>query len=149
MDWIKPTPRTMVVAYYCGGALLWLSMLLTTLGAASPAASSHAAVAARSMPLAFAALALHALVVAALAWKLPRWFFGHGAFAVTLCALPIFFLGSALWIVAALLYAIGVAYVWEASRRERPGQLQAPPRARDRSAGSSDRNSGHTNHMFG
>jgi hypothetical protein len=87
--------------------------------------------------------------VAILAWKLPRWFFGHGAFAVSFCALPIIFLMPALWIVAGLLYAIGVAYVWEASRRERPGQLQAPPRARGHSASTSKRNPRHTNHMFG
>ena len=149
MDWIKPTPRTVVVAYYFGGAVLWLGMLLTTLGAASNVVPPHAGALTRWMPLAFAALALHALAVAAFAWKSPRWFFGHGGFAVTFCALPILFLAPALWIVAALLYAIGVGYVWEASRRERPGQLQAPPRVRDRSSGASGRNPGHTNHMFG
>lgn len=149
MDWVKPTPRTMIIAYYCGGAVLWLSMVLTALATASSGGSAHAVAAARSMPLVFAVLALHALVVAALAWKLPRWFFGHGGFAVSFCALPILFLGPALWIVAALLYAIGVAYVWEASRRERPGELQAPPRVRDRGAGASERNPRHTNHMFG
>jgi hypothetical protein len=139
----------MVVAYFCVGAALWLSMLLRTFGAASFGVSLHAGAATHSMLLGFAALALHALAVAGLAWKLPRWFFGHGGFAVSFCALPIVFLLPALWIVAALLYAIGVAYVWEASRRERPGQLQAPPRARDRGAGTSERNPGHTNHMFG
>jgi len=149
MDWIKTTPRTMVVVYYCAGAVLWSSMLLTALGAAAFAAPSHAGAATRSMVLEFAALTLHALAVAVLAWKLPRWFFGHGGVAVSFCALPIIFLVPALWIVAALLYAIGVAYVWEASRRERPGQLQAPPRTRDHSAGVSKRNPGHTNHMFG
>jgi hypothetical protein len=149
MDWIRATPRTVVVAYYCSGALIWLSMLLTALAAASAATSSHAGSATRSVLFAFAALALHALVVAALAWKLPRWFFGHGGFAVAFCALPILFLAPALWIVAALLYAIGVGYVWEASRRERPGQLQAPPRVRARGVGAPERSSGHTNHMFG
>jgi hypothetical protein len=149
MDWIKPTPRTMVVAFYCGAALLWSSMLLTGLGAAAFAVPSHAGAGSRSMLLEFAALALHALAVAVLAWKLPRWFFGHGGLAVSFCALPIIFLVPALWIVAALLYAIGVAYVWEASRRERPGQLQAPPRARERGASAPKRNPGHTNHMFG
>jgi hypothetical protein len=149
MDWINLTPRTIVVAFYSGGAALWLCMLLTTLGTAAYALPPHADAMTRSMPLVFAALALHALAVAALAWRLPRWLFGHGGFAVTFCALPILFLAPALWIVAALLYAIGVAYVWEASRRERPGQLQAPPRAGDRGTSAPQRNPGHGNHMFG
>src|SRR5260370_39974875 len=106
MDWIKATPRTVVVAYYCVGAVLWLSMLLTALGAAF-AAPSHAGAATRAMLLGFAVLTLHALAVAVLAWKLPRWFFGHGGFPVTFCALPILFLAPALLIEAGALYAVG------------------------------------------
>jgi hypothetical protein len=110
---LKLTPQRVVILYFSGCVALWAGLAFArTPGAAAPALF----------------LGLHAAIVVAAAWIFPRWFFGHASLAVGFCALPIVFLLPAFWVVPALLYVIGTAYVWEASRRERPGQLQ--PRRR-------------------
>lgn len=143
------TPRTIVLLYFAGCAALWAGLAATAMGPLLDVGGWPADAAACWLLLEFAVLALHAAAVFLLAWKLPRWLFGHGGVAVLLCALPLLFLVPAVWIVPALLYAIGVGYVWEASRRERPGQLQASPRRRDRDADWSKPDTGNADHMFG
>ena len=108
----KLTPQRAVVLYFSGCVALWAGML------------AFAWTGAAALPV---FLALHAATVVVAAWLFPSWFFGHAPLAVCFCALPIAFLLPAFWVVPALLYVIGTAYVWEASRRERLGQLQASP----------------------
>ena len=130
MRGLELTPQRVVVLYFSGCAVLWAGRLVITWAQtpAEPAVSLQAVGTERATRVVFAALMLHAMTVDAAASFLRRWFFGHGPLAVILCALPLLFVATAFWIVPALLYVIGTAYVWEASRRERPGQLQAPPR---------------------
>jgi len=112
MTALKLTPQRVVILYFSGCVALWAGLAF----ARTPGATA--------LPV---FLALHATTVVAAAWIFPSWFFGHAPMAVSFCALPIAFLLPAFWVVPALLYVIGTAYVWEASRRERPGQLQASP----------------------
>lgn len=111
---LKLTPQRVVIVYFGTCVALWTGMLAF---ARMPGAMA--------LP---AFLALHAAAVVVAAWLFSRWFFAHPALAVGFCALPLVFLVPAFWIVPALLYFIGIVYVWEASRRERPGRLQASPR---------------------
>ena len=109
---LKLTPRRVVIFYFSGCVALWAGML------------AFAWTGPTALPV---FLALHAATVVVAAWVVPSWFFSHAPLAVGFCALPIVFLLPAFWVVPALLHVIGTAYVWEASRRERPGQLQSSP----------------------
>ena len=71
------------------------------------------------------ALAVHATVVAGLAWQAQHRFFARGAFAVALGGLPLLVLLGKLWFVAAFFYLIATLHVWIACRHESIGMLQS------------------------
>ena len=148
MPGLKATPQRVVLLYFCGCLVLWATMLALALaqGSRDPAVMPPEAAWTAALP--FAALALHAALIVVAAWASPQWFFGHGPVAVIFCALPLAWLIPAFWIVPALLYLIGAAYAWDASRRERRGELQASPRPRARNAEPAQRPRGR-GHMFG
>jgi len=148
MPGFKATPQRVVLLYFSGCLVLWVTLLALALIQASryPGVMVPEAAWTDSLPL--AALAFHAALIVVIGGFSSQWFFGHGPVAVIFCALPLAWLIPAFWIVPALLYVIGAAYAWEASRRERPGELQAAPRLRARNTGppQSPRGRGH---MFG
>jgi len=148
MPGFKATPQRVVLLYFSGCLVLWVTMLALALIQASRDAPAMSPEAPWLIALPFAALALHAALIVVAAWAFPQRVFGHGPMAVIFCALPLAWLIPAFWIVPALLCVIGAAYVWEASRRERPGELQASPRLSARNTGppQSPRRRGH---MFG
>jgi hypothetical protein len=144
----KATPQRVVLLYFSGCLVLWVTLLALALIQASGYPGVMVPEAAWTDSLRFAALAFHAALIVVTGWLSSRWFFGHGPVAVIFCALPLAWLIPAFWIVPALLYLIGAAYAWEASRRERPGELQASPRLGARNTGRPQcpRGGGH---MFG
>jgi hypothetical protein len=148
MPGLKATPQRVVVLYFSGSLVLWATMLALALAQGSRDPGAMPPEAAWTAALTFAALALHAALIVVAAWASPQWFFGHGPAAVIFCALPLAGLIPAFWIVPVLLYVIGAAYAWEASRRERPGELQASPRLRARNTEPAQSGRGR-GHMFG
>jgi hypothetical protein len=119
-----PAPRTMVMVYFGGFALLWAAVIAFV--ADAPAGSHMNGT--RALLVELVLLALHAAIVFAVAWKAQRVLFERGVLALVFCGVPMIELAYRLWFVPLLLYAIAVAYVWMASSRESIGKLQAAPR---------------------
>jgi hypothetical protein len=118
----------MVILHFGGLALLWAGIAAIGLGAEGGVSSSPSANAVRADLFrghGLAALALHAIAVALLAWKGYRRFFRHGPFAVVIGGLPLVPLLANLWLVPAFLYLIAVLHVGLACRHETLGRLQA------------------------
>jgi hypothetical protein len=121
----------MVIVYFGGFVLLWSGLaagLLSGREVAAPASVLPFRGAHPYLLYGIAALALHAAVVALLAWKAERWFFAHGPLAVVLAGVPLIPLVENLWLVPAFLYLIAVLHVWLASLHESQGRLQASRR---------------------
>jgi hypothetical protein len=121
----------MVIVYFGGFVLLWSGVAagllsgreLAAPGSVQPFRGPHPYLASGIV-----GLALHAAVVALLAWKADRWFFAHGPLAVVLAGVPLIPLVEQLWLVPAFLYLIAVLHVWLASLHESQGRLQASRR---------------------
>ena len=127
----KPTERSMVIIYFGGFALLWSGVAASLIAGQDLAAHDSMLPMRRVHPYlvpGIVALALHAVLVVLLAWKVHRWFFAHGPFAVVLCGGPLIALLENLWFVPAFLYVIAVLHVWLACLHEKQGKLQASPR---------------------
>lgn len=125
------TPRSMVMLHFGCFALFWGGVAATEIAGGGPATSLRAA---NSVPAGLSdvigvmALALHAAVVVALAWKAHRWFFSHGHVAVVFCGVPLVPLVANVWFVPAFLYVIADLHVGLASRHETLGKLQSGQR---------------------
>ena len=136
MKWWKPAPRSMVVIYFGGFAVLWSAIAVPLLAGHDFAAPDNVlsvrGVHAYLVP-GIVALALHAALIVLLAWKAHRWLFAHGPLAVVLAGAPLIPLVENLWFVPAFLYLIAVLHVWLASLHESHGRLQASPRSSSRS----------------
>ena len=127
----KPTERSMVVIYFGGFALLWSGVAASLIAGQDLAAHDSVLPMRPVHPYlipGIVALALHAALVVALAWKAARWFFARGPFAVVLAGSPLLALLDNLWFVPAFLYVIAVLHVWLACLHEKQGKLQASPR---------------------
>jgi lysylphosphatidylglycerol synthetase-like protein (DUF2156 family) len=128
----KPASRSMVIVYFGGFVLLWSGVVagllsgreLAAPGSVLPFHGAHP-----YLTSGIVGLALHAAVVALLAWKADRWFFAHGPLAVVLAGAPLIPLVENLWLVPAFLYLIAVLHVWLASLHESHGKLQASRRS--------------------
>ena len=137
----KPAPRSMVIIYFGGFVLLWSGIAVGVLSGRDFAAPGSVLPFRGVHPYLISGivgLALHAAVVAVLAWKADRWFFAHGPLAVVLAGVPLIPLVENLWLVPAFLYLIAVLHVWLASLHESQGRLQA---SRLPSSGTKARNS--------
>ena len=124
----KPAPRSMVIVYFGGFVLLWSGVAAGLLSGRELAAPGSVLPFRGAHPYLISGivgLALHAAVVALLAWKADRWFFAHGPLAVVLAGAPLIPLVDNLWLVPAFLYLIAVLHVWLASLHESQGRLQA------------------------
>ena len=124
----KPAPRSMVIVYFGGFVLLWSGVAASLLSGRELAAPGSVLPFGGAHPhllCGIVGLALHAAVVALLAWKADRWFFAHGPVAVVLAGVPLIPLVESLWLVPAFLYLIAVLHVWLASLSESHGRLQA------------------------
>ncbi len=124
----KPAPRSMVIIYFGGFVLLWSGIAVGVLSGRDFAAPGSVLPFRGVHPYlvsGIVGLALHAAVVAVLAWKADRWFFAHGPLAVVLAGVPLIPLVENLWLVPAFLYLIAVLHVWLASLHESQGRLQA------------------------
>jgi len=131
MELQKPTPRSVVVAYFASFAIGWLALAITLAATgmkASPHDAIHHADDAGNAIREVLFLAAHATAIAVVAWKGGRWFFARGPLAVAAAALPLLPLIHQLWLVPAFFYVIAGVYVFMASRHESVGKLQAPPR---------------------
>lgn len=145
----RPAPKSMVIIYFGGFVLLW-SAIATGLIAGQDLAAPDSVLPFRGVhPYlipGIVALAVHAALVAVLAWKADRWFFAHGPFAVVLAGGPLIALLNNLWFVPAFLYVIAALHVWLASLHESHGKLQASrrhlQRARARDSATPPRNPG-------
>ncbi len=127
MKWPKLTPRRMVMLYFACFAFAW-ALLAASLVTAAPELAPGVLRPGRANghPVGLLlALAVHAAVIAWLAWQAQRWFFAHGPLAVALAGLPLFVLVAELWFVAAFFYLIAVLHVCLACRHESIGKLQA------------------------
>ena len=131
----RPAPRSMVIIYFGGFALLWSGIAAGLLAGRDLAAPESVlpfwGVHPYLIP-GIVALALHAALVVLLAWKADRWFFAHGPFAVFLAGGPLLALLENLWFVPAFLYVIATLHVWLASLHESQGKLQASRRSSQR-----------------
>ena len=131
----RPAPRSMVIIYFGGFALLWSGIAAGLLAGRDLAAPESVLPFRGVHPYlipGIVALALHAALVVLLAWKADRWFFAHGPFAVFLAGGPLLALLENLWFVPAFLYVIATLHVWLASLHESQGKLQASRRAAPR-----------------
>ena len=128
----RPSPRSMVILYFGGFVLLW-SAVAAGLIAGRDLAGPDSVLPFRGvhpwLVPGIVALALHAALVALLAWKAHRWLFAHGPFAVVLAGGPLVALVDNLWFVPAFLYVIAMLHLWLACLHERRGQLQSSRRA--------------------
>ena len=128
MRWRNLAPRSMVILYFGGFALLWGGIAATELVAGDVAGMLDGAGRARAGwfdAIGVVALAIHAGAITLLAWRVPRWFFAHGPFAVVASGLPLVPLVARIWFVPAFLYLVAVLHVWLASRHESLGRLQS------------------------
>jgi len=131
----RPAPRSMVIIYFGGFALLWSGIAAGLLAGRDLAAPESVLPFRGVHPYlipGIVALALHAALVVLLAWKADRWFFAHGPFAVFLAGGPLLALLENLWFVPAFLYVIATLHVWLASLHESHGKLQASRRSSQR-----------------
>ena len=127
----RPAPKSMVIIYFGGFVLLWSSIVVSLLAGQDFAAPDSVLPFRGVHPYlipGIVALALHAALIALLAWKADRWFFAHGPLAVVLAGAPLIALVDNLWFVPAFLYLIAVLHVWLASLHESHGKLQASRR---------------------
>src|SRR5439155_7971240 len=95
----SPAPRTMVMVYFGGFALMWAAVIAFV--AEAPAGSHMNGT--RVLLVEFALLALHAAIVFAVAWKVQRVLFERGVLALVVCGLPMIDLALRLWFVPLLL----------------------------------------------
>ena len=131
MNWRNLTPRSMVILYFGGFALLWGGIAATAIIAGDVAGSLDGTNTVRASwldAIGMLVLAFHATAIALLAWKARRWFFSHGPFAVVASGLPLVLLVANVWFVPAFLYLIAVLHVGLASRHESLGRLQSTRR---------------------
>jgi len=119
----------MVVIYFACFALGWVALAISLAAVDGAGAKSlrDALIAVEAFRVELA-LAVHAMLIALLAWKAQRWFFAHGPLAVILGGAPLLVLLRELWFVPAFVYLIAVLHVWLACRHDSLGQLQATHR---------------------
>src|SRR6266568_9188708 len=90
----SPAPRTMVMVYFGGFALMWMAVIAFVAGTPAAPAMSEA----RASPVEFVLLALHAAIVFVVAWRAQHVLFSRGGVAIVGCGLPMIELAYRLWL---------------------------------------------------